>query len=447
VNRIPFLGNILHVDNSFSCALIVLLAPLAAFGWREAWGRSAGPEGLKEAALVLVLAVVALGAYLGTAQAVMRSAYAALSWGRNIRLEPFIAWYALGLAVGSAGFLGAFVRMRRSGAVTAGALCIAAAGGIALHWREAFRIGAGYSTYVVRPAPRTNLESDSPAVDFVTAGTASSPARAIGFHNDLLPGWSGVYGIEGISGPDALMNPRYRELLDAAGIRRIWDWRYIIEPSDVASLRRILDLLNVRYYLGYHLGENRPTGGLSRDLSADMEVFESPTAWPRAYWTDGVAVYSDVAQYASWVKSGDGSPFVGIERAVWDGLRPVPRVSGDLSRRRIRNARDYVLTPDTTSFSVEAPGPGFIVLTEAFEEGNFVAAVNGVPRPYVRVNHAFRGIYVDAAGTYSVKFTYRPAGIRLTVALFWAAAAAVLLAILAALWHPKSRGHPAPPAT
>ena len=83
----------------------------------------------------------------------------------------------------------------------------------------------------------------------------------------------------------------------------------------------------------------------------------------------------------------------------------------------------------TTSFTVTASGPGFIVLSETYERGNFRVTVNGRDTPYLRVNHAFRGVYVDAAGSYTVTFSYWPRG--LAVAL--AAAGAGLLLLAAAL--------------
>jgi uncharacterized membrane protein YfhO len=111
-------------------------------------------------------------------------------------------------------------------------------------------------------------------------------------------------------------------------------------------------------------------------------------------------------------------------------LSPAPQVSGDLTARKVVPASDYRLTPNSTSFTVEATGPGFIVLTESYEKGNFQVSVNGRRVPYFRVNHAFKGVYVEAPGTYRVSFSYWPRG--LTVALVLSGVGlAVLLAALA----------------
>jgi hypothetical protein len=249
IARVPFLGNILHIDNTFSCALVVLFAVLSGFGWREAWDRLGTGDGRREAAIVVALMLAILAAYLGTAQSVLRSSFAAYTWGRNIKLDAFIHGYGWSLIGGAVLFLAALHGMRRRGAATPALLICAFVAFGSLHWREAFQIGDGFSSYIVRPAKRTRLLEESPTVNALLA-RRDTPARVIGFHNDLLPGWSIAYGIEGISGPDALMNPYYRDLLDTAGITRVWDWRYIVEPAEVAKLKAVFDLLNVRFYVG-----------------------------------------------------------------------------------------------------------------------------------------------------------------------------------------------------
>ncbi len=426
VSRVPFLANIMHVDNTFSCALIVLFLVLSGFGWREAWGRLGSREGRGEAAAVVALALLVFAAYLGTSQSIVRSVHGASAWGRVVSLAPFIHAYGWSLVLGTAVFVWALDRARRGGPSTAAFVLLAALGFGSFHWRAAMAMGNGFSDYVVRPENRPDFHARSQAVDAVL-GRMDTPSRVVGFHNDLLPGWSMAYGIEGISGPDALMNPLYRELMGAAGVGRVWDWRYVVETGEVQNLRPVLDLLGVRFYLGYRLSGEPPGGGLREIASADMKVYESPASWPRAFFTDTAGVYADLPQFCSWLKTGDGRPFAGIERGDWLRMSPAPRVSGELAARRIAPAENYHLTTNTTTFTVKATGPGFIVLTEAYERDNFRATLNGKRVPYVRVNHAFKGVYVDQAGTYEVSFSYWPRG--LTASLLVSAAAVVLLGV------------------
>jgi uncharacterized membrane protein YfhO len=109
----------------------------------------------------------------------------------------------------------------------------------------------------------------------------------------------------------------------------------------------------------------------------------------------------------------------------------------------VEPAGDYKLTTNSTSFSVVATGPGIIVLNEAYERGNFEATVNGESVPYLRINNMFKGVYVDAPGTYQVTFTYWPRDF--TLALFLAAGGLVLAsAALAALFRFTAAPRPEP---
>ena len=74
----------------------------------------------------------------------------------------------------------------------------------------------------------------------------------------------------------------------------------------------------------------------------------------------------------------------------------------------VASATDYVLTPNSTSFHVRTSGPGLAVLSEGFVEHDFQATLNGQSVPYLRVNHALKGVVVPAAGDWTVRFVYRP---------------------------------------
>jgi uncharacterized membrane protein YfhO len=90
-------------------------------------------------------------------------------------------------------------------------------------------------------------------------------------------------------------------------------------------------------------------------------------------------------------------------------------------------AGDYRLTNNSTRFSVDASGPGIIVLGETYYPGDFVATVNGEKVDYTRVNEASKGIWVNKAGKYDVSFTYRPE--KLNQAL-WISISGLLLLML-----------------
>jgi hypothetical protein len=436
ITRVPFLGNILHIDNTFSCALIIVFTLLAGVGWIQAWESLGSRDGRRESIAVLVLLIGLQAIYLGTAQAIVRSAFFEHTWGKIIKVDMFVHVYGCSLVAATALLMWAMHRARKRGLWTPALILYAVLGFAALHWRNGLQVGMAFPEYVIMPTKRVDLQAPSPSIESILA-CRNSPFRAVGFVDNFFPGWSVAYDLEGITGPDALINRYYRQLMDASGIEQVWDWRYKLEDKDLKTVRPLLDALNVRFYLDYPAGERRSRKELRPFLSSDMEVYESPSFWPRAFFTDSVAVYDDLPQYWSWIKWGDGRPFAAIQRSDWIRLSPLPRVSGDLSTRRIKPAEDYRLTTNTTSFTVSATGPGFIVLTEAYERNNFRATLNGAEVPYLRINHAFKGIYVDSPGTYLVKFAYWPRDFFTTLVVSGSGLGLALLGISAALFSLK----------
>ena len=202
----PFLGNVAHIDNTFSCALIVIYTVLSGAGWRQAWDRLGTSEGKREAVAVLSLLLLVFAAFLGTAQTVLRSAYLGQTWGLLIAVPAFVHSYGWSLLAAAALFLWALHLARRRASATAAILICAIAAFAAFHWRMGLQMGVAFHDYVVKPSHRVNLLTHSPAIDAILA-ERDTPFRVVGFGNDFLPGWSAIYDLEGISGPDALVNP------------------------------------------------------------------------------------------------------------------------------------------------------------------------------------------------------------------------------------------------
>ncbi|HEX2099590.1 MAG TPA: hypothetical protein VHF69_02945, partial [Candidatus Synoicihabitans sp.] len=71
-------------------------------------------------------------------------------------------------------------------------------------------------------------------------------------------------------------------------------------------------------------------------------------------------------------------------------------------------ATNYRLTTNSTSFDIEAPSAGVVVLLEAYLKNDFKVEINSRPSGYFRVNHAFKGVVLPAAGRYRISCTYRP---------------------------------------
>jgi hypothetical protein len=316
---------------------------------------------------------------------------------------------------------------------TAPAILVLVLGLTLLLWRMGQQSGAGLQNYVVTPMDRADFSARSPALDHIAAKAGSEPFRAVGLEGNLFPGWSAVYGIESISGPDALMNKPYREFMALSGVDRQWDWRYLVHSTTVKDTQRILDFLNVRYYLELRSDAALLGQSLTPIGRWDLDVFESPSVWPRAFFTDRVAVYRDLKDFVGWIRFGDGRPLAAFRELDWLRMHPTPPVSGDTATRTVNPAHDYRLTNNRTSFSVDATGPGFIVLQEATVNREFRATVNGEPAECLRLNHAFKGVYVPNAGRYQVAFSYWPEHFTLALILC-ALGFALLVGAVAGAW-------------
>jgi len=431
--QIPFLGNVVHIDNTFSCVLIVHLIVLAGFGYRTAAERLGTPDGRGDLIVVAALMAVLLIPYIAFTHTVARepfgpdTVYKVLSWGQRIPLNPFVQVSLVLLP--AAVLIGLFLARRSllGGRWTFATIVGLSTCAIVLLWRHGHQPSNAFKPYVFSPATRVDFHAVSPAIAY-TKSQGDEPRRVVGFGANLFPGWSAVYDVETISGPDAVVNPHYREFAAACGIKRIWDWRLIVEAETLSPLRRAYDALNVRYFLDMHTEDPRITREMPRVFRGDLDVYRSDTTWPRAFFTDRVASYADAAAIGRLVLEGDGRPFAAIQTG---DTHSAPAITDDLSDRRVKPATDYVLTNNTTSFTVEATGPGVIVLHEAWLNGDFRVTVNGQRARYFRVNHAFKGVAVDQAGTYRVRFAYWPR--RFTGTLVAAGIAVAILAGIALL--------------
>jgi hypothetical protein len=205
------------------------------------------------------------------------------------------------------------------------------------------------------------------------------------------------------------VNPYVRELVgDLPGVTRIWDWRLYIEQQHAGLARPFLDAFNVRYYFDLQSDQGLLGKALKLVKVADLDVYESPTAWPRAFFASRVEVYDQPAEFVQKIKTGDGRPFAAAQRDVFAAEPALAALAREFADRTIVAATNYRLTENTTAFDIRASGPGVVVLSEAFWPGDFRAEVNGRRTPILRLNHAFKGVVVPGAGDYHVIFRYVP---------------------------------------
>ncbi len=435
IERLPFLRNISHIDNTFSCVLIVLMFPLAGFGLRACFDETAEAKWRREWRLVLMLVAVLAALFFGHTQAHARVAAGSAQLGEFPAKSVFFCGYAAALFV-ALGLLPWALRSL-SGRPTIGPCLVAALALAALHFRHGMYGETKFDAYVVNPQERIDLLETTSAIAALRRAQ-TEPGRVLGIRGVLAPGFNAALGLETPASADALISPYWREIVEAAGVPLVWGWRVAVAKENLPAQQPLFDLMNVRHYLAVP-GEPPPTPSSLRSLgAADLEVLTSPTAWPRAFFTDSVQRYGTVQDFIQRVRNGDGRPFA----SVVEGESAAPVLAAELSARQIVSATDYRLTNNSTEFTVDAPGAGVVVLSEAYEAGCFRVLVNGRSTPSFRANHLFQAVALSTAGRYVIRFSYEPAGWSTSLWLAGLGGGLLLGGLAGLLWTSPKRMPP-----
>ena len=434
--KIPLLANVIHIDTTFSCPLIVLLLVLAGCGLQRAHDQLASRDWPWGAAVAVGVMALAIALFIGTTQAMPATDFAPPPLDAGSPRPRFFWAYLATLAAAYAAlpFLWRSFCLSR-GATAPGvlpwvALCLGA-----LLWRQGLQdhaLGAPRQ-YVLCPPARADFHVPSPVVEHISALQQADPGRCVGFGGNLTPGFGGMLGLEQPSAPDALQNRYFHRLVEDSGLPLLYGWCLVTPRQTFAAHRPFYDMLNIRYYVD----QSRPDTAeppvphpLRLVARADLDLFVSETAWPRAFFTDALVACGSDAELFSLLEKGNGRPFAtasGADLAARPGLQALAGRGAD--GRSVVPATGYRLTNHTTSFRVRATGPGVVAVLEAFQPEDTRVSINGKPVECFRVNEAFSGVYVGRAGDYTVCFRYWPR--RLTAALWMAALGAGLLGLTA----------------
>jgi hypothetical protein len=413
ITGVPFLANVYQMDYTFIGAGLVLLFIAGGVGL----------AGLGTASVQSIIAIT-LSCALGAALLISRGG------ARVAALSVAVETWALLLAAVLGTLLIPVIR-RAAAAATSPMPLVACAAAILL---AVIPSGLHAVTHIdriddqlIQPRGRADFTAHSPAMDAIHQD-ARAPARTVGLGELLFPGTQALYRAEGIGGPDALMLPKFEQLINASGVYRYWTWNQLIGSGDLEKLGPLLDLLNVGYLVTAQNAaiERVPAGSNGTTVLPHgpdrVQAVRRSTEWPRAFFVDRVNSYEGVAEFVRQMNESNG-PFASIE-------------SGDEQARNLTShapsgpgtavaATNYRLTSNRTRFRIQAPAAGVAVLTESWMADDFVATLNGRPTPYFRVNHAFKGVVIPSAGDWTIEFTYRPAW--WTVSLILAALGGVLL--------------------
>jgi hypothetical protein len=442
VSRIPVLRNVGHLDNTFSCVLIIQAVVIAGFGFKYL-SQKIGRRGWRSDCLVISFGFLFLCAlYLGLTQARQRAPDQFDALGTHVTSGVFFYLYALSIACALFALPLLFRLLAQRPATTRVVVPLSLICFAAIHLRFGMHLKtevAQIDDAVVNPAVRVDLQAPSPAIDWLKAKRGGF--RTVGFGDTFFPGYNGISGLESVSGTDPLQNTYYRALLTSAQIPLLWEWRWVAKTEGFDLILPFYNLLNVRYFLkGIDSTEVRQPA-LSEVADLDVKVFENAQAWPRAFYVDRIARYDSTEQFVTMVRSKSGAPFAAIQESALPANGALSRMTGLPGSQRVVSARDYIFTNNTTTFTIDAPAAGIAVLTETFLPDDFVVTLNGSAASYFRINHAFKGVLVPQAGTYTISFSYWPR--RFNLALLMAGCGALILTMWAlALFRRKSAGSP-----
>jgi hypothetical protein len=421
--KLPFIGNIHHIDNTFSCSLMIVAILLAGCGFADALERVRQPGWWRQTGIIFAITAGLLAAYF-------------ISTSGRFPKSAFFQGYVPALVAAVVMLPCALRWSVNSG--RPGALVVALVIGVPLLlWRHGQHANSGFNYYAFVPGERCDIHVPSPGVGFVNELTRE-PGRRIGWGNSLFPTYNITLDWEGTYGVDTLRNGYYNDLALEFAMKRVWIWDWTNRPDESPRMLPIHDLLNVDYYVADHASPAVEIPGLKlvKQFEGDLDIYQSPTAWPRAFFTDRLGSYGTSKDFAIQVATGDRRPFAAGQAGQTDLPTSLP---ADLAGRTIRPATGYKLTSNDTTFTVEASGPGIAVLTEAYYPLDFQVTVNGKPAPYFRINHAFKGVFLEAAGRYEITFAFWP--LYTTLSLWLCAAGGILT--LGGLIFLRTRPEPA----
>lgn len=412
IEKIPFVGNIVHVGNTFSCVLMPLVAVLGGLGFRDAWENATRADTAKVPLRISVTLTTLLVLYFATSTQFAKS--------------PFFSGYVPSLVLAAAILPFGWQAARRDRLSLAPLWVVLVLGVPLLLWRHSQYRESAFQRYTFVPGPRSDLHAASPSITLLKAHQ-TQPGRVNGWESVLYASYNTVPRLEGVYGVDAVRSRHYHDLADALGLERVWNWDWPNREAQSRELVRKYDLYNVTHWLATPAPGPHLIAGLDKIGRADLDVYASPTAWPRAFFCSDLGSYDTTADFAQLLVGGDGRPFAAAQRS--DHL-PGARATLNAART-ILPARDYVLRPNATKFTIDAPSAGVAVLLETYYLDDFEVTVNGRRADYFRVNHAFKGVALPAAGTYEISFRYWPK--HFTAALWTSLAGAILLGF-GAVW-------------
>lgn len=410
IAAIPFVNRVGHLYTDFAYLLVIHLTIQSAFGFRCL----ARENNFRRVTVGLLWVGLIFGIML-------------LAFCFGITHRP-MAWLYVGCAV--AGAIGApmlfsFLNSHLRRIPAAGW-----AGIIILGFVPQFRFGLynfGPDKWLMLPGPREVLNAPSRSVDKIQSDS-SGPFRVVGMGFTFAGDYSAVYGLEDIHSCAPLSNGEFINLIrEFPGMKFGGEGGWEINITSPVVAQPLLNALDVKYLLLDPRTDLEIRVGVDYRIAGrdDFLVLENLDAWPRAFFTDRIAVNASTGQFVQQLQENDKQPLVSLSQTEVNqqpDLWPLEKNT----RVTVVPATNYTLLPNSTAFDVRAPSAGVVCLMEG-QAKDFAATANGEAKEVLTVNRAFKGVYLDKPGDYHIEFVYRPRYWWLACTWFWISLAGVIV--------------------
>ena len=396
LTNIPFINKIQHIGNTFSVPMMIFSLIIAGYGIRDFLNATAKQK----------KSILNLSCLMFLTLWLVLTLFDPIKFSFN---EYVIAIFLM-LILGLFSLHWKFEQYPRNKSVM---ILILVCCFIIIHIRHGMHLMTGVESIdaiVTNPTERPNFSKSSESIDYLKHQITKSklPARVIGVGNILFPGYNVRLGVEGIVPVDPLINLNFQELISNFYFPAVaWGWLRLANIEEISSRSAFLDLFGVGYIVA-EVGSNMPSE-LNLIHSSDLEVWERKSVWPRAFFVNKAIEINDASDMLGLLSDKSHVPFAAVENQYMPS-----GANSNNDPYYMLPAVEYTWTNNSTNFTVTANGPGIIVLGENYYPGDFVAEVNGENVDYVRVNEAFKGIWVNKAGKYNVSFRYRPEKLNLS---------------------------------
>ncbi len=388
---IPFVNRVGHLYTDFSYLLIIHLTIQSAFGFK-----CLAQEGnFRRAAVGLLWVGLIFGAMI-------------LAFCFGITHQP-VPWdYVVCVGAGGIGasLLFSILKCRFSPIPVAGWVGI-----IVLGFIPHFRFGLynfGDYKFLMLPGQREVLNAPSRSIEKIKADP-SGPVRVVGMGLNFAGDYSAVYGIEDIRSCAPLSNGEFIDLVRKfPGMKFGGEGGWAISILNPVAAQPLLDLLNVKFLLMDPKIQMDIRNGVDFRIAdrSDFLVLENVEVWPRAFFTDKIAVNSSTDKFIQQLLEHGKQPFASLSQDEMEkqpGLQSLENTKNAI----IVPATHYTLLPNSTAFDVHAPSAGVVCLAEG-QAKDFVATANYEAEEVLTVNRVFKGVYLDKPGDYHIEFAYRP---------------------------------------